>query len=340
MPRSQGFSTSLNNRRQSTGLRPVIVLCVISILLLTFYIREGESGPIHGVRSVVTTITSPVRYAGSVVASPFNALGNVFSNLTASQETLSDLKAQNEELTAQVAELSEAQETASRLESLLGLQSTYNLESTAARIIGESSDAWSRTVTIDKGSSDGFAINMPVCNSAGVIGQIIEVSANTSTVRLITDENSDVSAMVQSTRAQGILQGQPDGTLRLEYVTTDADVQEGDIIVTSGIGGVYPKGLPLGTVSTVVREENATYYTITVTPASSDTENNEEVLVITSLTSDQQASDEEVAQANDAPQGMSRTSGSGSSESSGSTGNSGSSSGDDGDGSGSSSDGE
>lgn len=339
MPRSQGFSTSLNNRRQSTGLRPVIVLCVISILLLTFYIREGESGPIHGVRSVVTTITSPVRYAGSVVASPFNALGNVFSNLTASQETLSDLKAQNEELTAQVAELSEAQETASRLESLLGLQSTYNLESTAARIIGESSDAWSRTVTIDKGSSDGFAINMPVCNSAGVIGQIIEVSANTSTVRLITDENSGVSAMVQSTRAQGILQGQPDGTLRLEYVTTDADVQEGDIIVTSGIGGVYPKGLPLGTVSTVVREENATYYTITVTPASSDTENNEEVLVITSLTSDQQASDEEVAQANDAPQGMSRTSGSGSSESSGSTGNSGSSSGD-GDGSGSSSDGE
>lgn len=340
MPRSQGFSTSLNNRRQSTGLRPVIVLCVISILLLTFYIREGESGPIHGVRSVVTTITSPVRYAGSVVASPFNALGNVFSNLTASQETLSDLKAQNEELTAQVAELSEAQETASRLESLLGLQSTYNLESTAARIIGESSDAWSRTVTIDKGSSDGFAINMPVCNSAGVIGQIIEVSANTSTVRLITDENSGVSAMVQSTRAQGILQGQPDGTLRLEYVTTDADVQEGDIIVTSGIGGVYPKGLPLGTVSTVVREENATYYTITVTPASSDTENNEEVLVITSLTSDQQASDEEVAQANDAPQGTSCTSGSGSSESSGSTGNSGSSSGGDGDGSGSSSDGE
>lgn len=340
MPRSQGFSTSLNNRRQSTGLRPVIVLCVISILLLTFYIREGESGPIHGVRSVVTTITSPVRYAGSVVASPFNALGNVFSNLTASQETLSDLKAQNEELTAQVAELSEAQETASRLESLLGLQSTYNLESTAARIIGESSDAWSRTVTIDKGSADGFAINMPVCNSAGVIGQIIEVSANTSTVRLITDENSGVSAMVQSTRAQGILQGQPDGTLRLEYVTTDADVQEGDIIVTSGIGGVYPKGLPLGTVSTVVREENATYYTITVTPASSDTENNEEVLVITSLTSDQQASDEEVSQANDAPQGTSRTSGSGSSGSSGSTDNSGSSSGGDGDGSGSSSDGE
>lgn len=307
MPRSQGFSNNLNNRSQSTGMRPLIVLCIISVLLLTFYIREGEAGPIHGVRSVVTTITSPVRYAGSVIASPFNALGNIVANLTASQETLSDLKAENEELTAQVAELSEAQETATRLEGLLGLQSTYNLESSAARIIGESSDAWSRTVTINKGSADGFAINMPVCNSAGVIGQIIEVSANTSTVRLITDENSGVSAMVQSTRAQGILQGQPDGTLRLEYVTVDADVKEGDIIVTSGIGGVYPKGLPLGTVSTVVREDNATYYTINVSPASSSTENNEEVLVITSLTSDQRASDDEVASANSDPEGTKRS---------------------------------
>lgn len=318
MPRSQGFSSSLNNRSQSTGMRPFIVLCIISVLLLTFYIREGDSGPLHAVRSVVTTVTSPVRMAGSAIASPFNALGNVFTNLTASQETLSDLRSQNEELTARVAELEEAEETATRLEGLLGLQSTYNLDSTAARIIGESSDAWSRTVTINKGTADGLAINMPVCNSAGIIGQIIEVSANTATVRLITDENSGVSAMVQSTRAQGILQGQPDGTLRLEYVTVDADVKEGDIIVSSGIGGVYPKGLPLGTVATVIREDNATYYTITVTPASSATENNEEVLVITSLTSDQRASDDDVAQANDQPEGTTRSSSSSDDTSSGS----------------------
>lgn len=186
------------------------------------------------------------------------------------------------------------------------MQSTYNLQSTAARIVGESGDAWSRTVTINKGSLDGLAINMPVCNSAGIIGQIIEVSPTTSTVRLITDENSGVSAMVQSTRAQGILQGQPDGTLRLEFVTIDSDVEEGDIIVSSGLGGVYPKGLPLGVVASVDRPDNASYYTIIVTPASSDTENNEEVLVITSLTSEQTATDEDVAEANANPQGGTR----------------------------------
>lgn len=276
----------------------MIAFCVLSVLLLTFYIREGEAGPIHAVRSGVVTVTSPVRYVGSVVASPFNALGNIFSNLTASQETLSDLKQQNAELTGQVAQLAEAKETAERLEGLLGLQSTYNLQSTAARIIGGSSDAWSQTVTIDKGSLDGFEIGMPVCNAYGVIGQITEVALSSSTVLLINDETSGVSAMVQSSRAQGMLRGQADGSLRLEYVSTDYDVQVGDIVITSGLGGVFPKGLPLGTVSSVERRDNDVYYDIVVRTSAS-TENNEEVLVITALSDDQRATDEDIAAAND-----------------------------------------
>ena len=307
MPRSKGFSQHLNTQKQSTGIRPLIVFCMVSLLILTFYIREGESGAIHSVRSAVSVVTTPVRMAGSLVASPFNAIGNVAGNLTASQETLSELEKENAELTAQVAELSESQKTAERLESLLGLQSTYNLESTAARIIGNSSDAWTQTVTLDKGTSSGFTVGMAVCNSGGVIGQIVEVSATTSTVQLINDENSGVSAMVQGSRAQGMLQGQADGTLRLSYVSTDADVTVGDIIITSGIGGVFPKGLPLGTVTSVEKSDNDVYYTIVVR-AQSTAENNEEVLVITSLTSDQVASDEDVASANSNPAGSSDSS--------------------------------
>lgn len=305
----------------------MIVFCVLSVLLLTFYIREGEAGPIHGVRSGVVTATSPVRYVGSVVASPFNALGNIFSNLTASQETLSDLKQQNAELTGQVAQLAEAKETAERLEGLLGLQSTYNLQSTAARIIGGSSDAWSQTVTIDKGSLDGFEIGMPVCNAYGVIGQITEVALSSSTVLLINDETSGVSAMVQSSRAQGMLRGQADGSLRLEYVSTDYDVQVGDIVITSGLGGVFPKGLPLGTVSSVERRDNDVYYDIVVRTSAS-TENNEEVLVITALSDDQRATDEDIAAANDIDSVQTNT-GDGDSQESGQTGEDGSTDGQD-----------
>lgn len=283
-------------------MRPFVICCLVSLLLLTFYVREGEAGVIHSIRSGVNTVATPVRMVGAVVATPFNAIGNVFTNLSAPQETLSELKKQNEELTSELAQLTEAEKTAERLESLLGLQSTYNLQSTAARIIGTTGDAWSQTVTIDKGSANGFEIGMPVCNSGGVIGQIIEVSAATSTVRLINDENSGVSAMVQSTRAQGILQGQPDGTLMLSYVPADADVKVGDVIITSGLGGRFPKGLSLGTVSSVSRAANATYYTIVVR-AISTAESNEEVLVITSLTDEQAASSEDVAAANTAAQG-------------------------------------
>ena len=313
MPKYQSYSTNLNQRRQSTGLRPLIVLCVVSILVLTFYLREGESGPIHTLRAGVTTITTPARMAGNLVSAPFNAIGNIFGNLTASRATLDELEAENAELTARVAELAEYQATSERLEKLLDLQSTYNLQSTAARIIGQSSDAWSDTVTIDKGSLDGISVNMPVTNSTGVIGQVIEVAPNASTVRLLTDEGSGVSAMIQDTRAQGMVQGQPDGTLRMDYVSVDADVKEGDIIITSGIGGVYPKGLPIGTVASVTKNSNDVYYTIIVSSASR-TESNEEVLVITSLTEEQTATDEDVASANNMPAGGERSQGDASGE--------------------------
>ena len=278
---------------------PLIVFCIVSMLILTFYIREGDTGPVHSVRSGVNAVVAPARYVGSALATPFNAVGNVFSNLTASQETLDDLKRENAELTSKVATLSESNKTAERLQKLLDIKSTYDLTSTAARIIGTSSDSWTSTVTIDKGTADGLNINMPVASSEGVIGQIISVSTNTATVRLLTDENSGISAMVQDTRASGILQGQADGTLRLSYVTTDSDVNVGDIIVTSGIGGVFPKGLPLGTVSSVSKSASSVYYTIVVR-TNAQMENNEEVLVITSLTETQQASDDDVASANDA----------------------------------------
>ncbi len=125
--------------------------------------------------------------------------------------------------------------------------------------------------------------------------------------------------MIQSTRAQGMLQGQADGTLRLSYVSTDADVAVGDIVITSGIGGVFPKGLPLGTVTSVEKSDNDVYYTIVVR-AQSTAENNEEVLVITSLNDDQTATDDEVASANESTS-TSTASGASSSDSSGDTSN-------------------
>jgi rod shape-determining protein MreC len=151
-------------------------------------------------------------------------------------------------------------------------------------------------VTIDKGTSAGLAVGMPVTDSNGAIGQIVKCGPTSSTVRLITDENSAVSAMIQSSRAQGVLRGSVDGTLHLTLVRTDQMVEVGDTVVTSGLGGVFPKGLPVGKVLSVERTSGSLYYEIEVEPLSS-TEGFEEVLVITSLTEDQKATTADVAEA-------------------------------------------
>lgn len=274
-----------------------IVLVVVSLVMFTASAREGDAGgPFNTVRGAWMTITTPVRWIGGVLTTPFHGLNNVLVNLTADQDHLSDLKAENERLLARNAELEEAEQTANRLQSLLGLQSLYNLQSTAARIISGSSDSWTSTVTIDKGTTSGLAMGMPVTDSNGAIGQIIRCGPTSSTVRLIYDENSSVAAMVQSSRAHGILRGSVDGTLTLALVRTDQMVEVGDMIVTSGLGGVFPKGLPLGKVTSIERTSGSLYYDIEVEPLST-TEGFEEVLVITSLTEDQKATAEDVSEA-------------------------------------------
>lgn len=165
-----GPSAQIKHRSQDNGLRLATVLTVVSLVLFTLSSREAGSGPLSAIRGGVQFVTTPVRAVGSLVFTPFQGLSNVFANLTADQETLSELRERNKELTARNAELEEAEKTAERLQSLLGLQDTYNLQSTAARIIASSTDSWSSTVTIDKGTLAGITVGMPVTDSAGVIG--------------------------------------------------------------------------------------------------------------------------------------------------------------------------
>ena len=297
---AQRFSApkSSMGRGSSNGVpRSLIVLSVIALALFVLGVREGDSGLLHGVRGVFQTVATPARVVGSVVASPVSGISNVVGNLTADSQTLSDLKAENDDLKAQVARLTEYEDEANTLTDLLQLRNQYSLDSTAARVIARSTDSWSSTITIDKGTTSGIQTGMPVMTSTGVVGQVSECGPTTATVRLITDESSGVSAKVQSSGAQGQLQGSADGTLHLNLIRTDQQVSTGDSVVTSGLGGVYPKGLPVGTVSNVTKSSGSLYYDITVEPLAS-VGSLEEVLVITSLSGDQQATADDATAAN------------------------------------------
>ena len=149
----------------------------------------------------------------------------------------------------------------------------------AAEVIGKDPSAWFKTVIIDKGKADGLQKGLPVVLPRGIAGQVIEVSDHYSKVMLIIDRNSAVDALVQRSRARGIIKGASADKCRFEFVLRKNDVQLGDTVVASGFDGVYPKGLRIGQISDLSERNSDIFYEITVTPFV-DYEKLEEVLVI------------------------------------------------------------
>ncbi len=263
------------------GRRTIAVLVCASIVLVTLYSREGVTGPVHTLRSAVQTVSAPFTWVGSQILHPLDLLATAIGNATADEDTLSQLREENAALIAELAELGEYKLENERLRQILDLASAYGTEGVGARIVGFSSDDWSDTVTIDKGSSSGIEVGMPVTDGNGVVGQVTAVAVSSATVTLLSDPGYAVGALLQNSRTNAVLQGSVDGSLHLAYVPTTVSVEVGELVVTSGLGGSYPKGLLLGTVASVTSSPSDVYYTIVVEPVAS-TGNLEEVYVITS----------------------------------------------------------
>ena len=167
----------------------------------------------------------------------------------------------------------------SRLRNLLNFQKAPTHRVVAAEVISKDPSGWFKTVIIDKGRSDGLQKGLPVVLPTGIAGQVIEVSGRYAKVMLIIDRNSAVDALVQRSRARGIIKGASADQCRFELVLRKHDVQIGDTVIASGLDGVYPKGLRIGRVSDLSERSSDIFYEITVTPFV-DYEKLEEVLVI------------------------------------------------------------
>ncbi|WP_165246627.1 rod shape-determining protein MreC [Adlercreutzia sp. ZJ141] len=268
----------------------VIALLVIALVLITLYAREGEDGFLHSAQSSASDAASVVGGAGQGIGGALDALGKGVDNLTADDGTLSSLRTQNEELRAMVAQAEEYRQEALRLEELLDLKSSYSADGVGARIIGKSTQAWSQTVTINKGSADGLRTGLTVMGTTGVIGQTVSVSEHAATVRLITDPQSGVAALLQSSRAQGIVRGSLEGILYLENVDADATIEVGDVVLTSGLGGSYTSGLIVGTVVKVDSAQGDSSRRAVVSP-NGEISALEEVLVVLGTSSSDDGSD-------------------------------------------------
>jgi rod shape-determining protein MreC len=202
---------------------------------------------------------------------------------------LRHVKVENDQLKRQLAAsevaLQEQRALADRtrgLEKLLEMREHLTLKTTAADIIGAAATPDFRTVTLDKGTSDGLRADMAIISPAGVVGRLVVPSLRSAQVQLLVDRNAAAGAIVERSRAQGVVVGGGDEKLLMEYVSEISDVAVGDIVMTSGIDGIYPKGFVIGRVERV--EKNGTAYKRIVVKPSVDFSALEQVLVVTTPT--------------------------------------------------------
>ena len=252
--------------------RLIIVITIIAIFIWTIF------APPHIVQHFRMSLANVARLPLKIASNSFNYIKRV-SNLPYHDRQRKRFQFRISELEKKLAELEEARLENERLRNLLGFEQKARKYSTPALVIGRDPNNWSSVIFIDKGVNDAIEKDMVVISGQGLVGRVREVGRMMSKVMLINDIDSKVGAIVQKNREQGLLVGTAEGKCRLIYLSLDSDVEEGDKILTSGMGGIYPKGILVGQVGQVAKERGRLYkYAIVET--SSELSKLEEVLCI------------------------------------------------------------
>ncbi len=247
----------------------------------------------HIGRQALTPMEAAIKDGLAPVQSIFMQVGHAFAGGAHSITSLGRMVEENKELKEQVALLKgqlyqqeELKQENERLKNLLQYQDTYSayFETKTAAVIGRDPGNWFGFVILNKGSKDGIVKDMPVVTPSGLAGKVVTVSDKTSQVILITDPLSGVGALVQDSRVPGVLEGTTAGSdeTRLIHVPKDTQLTKGQVIITSGIGGTFPKGIPIGRIVKVSDEPTGLFKTAMVVPFA-DLNRLEEVLVISNV---------------------------------------------------------
>jgi rod shape-determining protein MreC len=253
----------------------VVLLAAFVFYALNLKDREHANGFERGVMNLMAPVSGVVDRVNGAVAGIWGDYLNLIAVRKENRQLLESVKILNTRLL----QAGEAVAANDRLKKLLDLKNSLRMQTVAATVIGEDGTPWFKTIVIDRGSVDGLREGLPVIASDGVVGQLVKVAAGSSRVLLLTDHASGISAIVQRTRARGVIKGEGGSRCSLEFSLREDDVKVGDIVLTSGIGRVFPKGLPVGEVTMVKKGEYGIFQTIEVRPKV-NISRLEEVLVI------------------------------------------------------------
>lgn len=253
-------------------------LCLFALHIASINTKGIGGAVITG--KLISAVTLPVQYAvtytiqgGRTVWTNYIYLVNVSEENDSLKNHIAKLKEENNHLR-------ETLLLNSRLKELLAFKQEAAKTAVASNVIGVESAGWIKTATIDKGQSDGIRQDMAVVTPLGIVGRIIDTQPTTSKALLVTDPRSSIDAVAQRTRIRGMIQGNGTDGLALKYVNHGADMQIGDVIISSGLSGIFPKGMVIGEVSRIEKGEDNFFMDIEVKP-SADIQRLEEVLIIT-----------------------------------------------------------
>lgn len=260
------------SRRRGVIVGGLLILVALGVLTSG---RE-DTGPLGRTLGV---LGAPVQAVVDGTARWVGGLVDHYIFLVGAREESERLRAEVDELQRELMAVQEVALENQRLKTLLEFKETRRYPLLPARVVGRSASAWYRTLVLDKGTEDGVTATSPVLAAAGVVGRVYEVSEGSSRVLLLTDASSAVDALVQPTRDQVLLEGNMNPRPSMLYLARGSDAAPGDPVVTSGLDGIYPKGLLLGKISEVSEVEGDFFLTALLEP-SVDFARIEEVFVI------------------------------------------------------------
>lgn len=257
----------------------IVVIVIVFLNLTVITVTSRQELEASGAGRLSIQLLAPLqKVIGHTIRSVRGVWKHYFALVSASRENEELKKALN----AAYEKINRSRETEllnQRLRNFLNFKEKNSLKMIAAEVTGKDASAWFHTIIIDKGKLDGVEKGVPVVVPEGIAGQVIEVSENFSKVLLITDRNSAVDTLIQRTRARGIIKGKLRGQCFLNYALRKHDIEVGDVVISSGLDGVFPKGLRLGRVSEIREQNYDIFQEVTVVPYV-DFEKLEEVLIV------------------------------------------------------------
>jgi rod shape-determining protein MreC len=231
---------------------------------------------------IIVTVTSPIQAA---ISWSLEQIASGFQNYLYLLHTRKDnlaLLEENRKLLNTMAGLRETQEENLRLRKLLHFQEKFHMETVVARVTAKDVSTEFRAIRLNRGESSGIKKDMAVVTNEGVVGRILRTTQNTADVVTILDLLSAVDVIDERSRAHGIVEGMTDEVCQLRYTVRTDDIEPEDVLISSGLGGIFPKGIPVGVVSNVNRKPFGITQDVEVRP-SVDFSKLEEVLIITRI---------------------------------------------------------